>query len=69
MSQEWIEFAKREEQRPAPVAEARGEIAAAVARASEYLLGIQKSDGFWCGELTSDTTLESDYVLLQLWLD
>jgi squalene-hopene/tetraprenyl-beta-curcumene cyclase len=68
MSQEWIEFAKRDARRPAPAAEARGEIAAAVARASEYLLGVQNPEGFWCGELTSDTTLESDYILLQLWL-
>ena len=26
------------------------------------------AEGFWCGELTADTTLESDYILLQLWL-
>ena len=25
-------------------------------------------DGYWCAELTADTTLESDYILLQLWL-
>ena len=24
--------------------------------------------GYWCGDLLGDTTLESDYVLLQLWL-
>jgi len=24
--------------------------------------------GFWCGELTADATLESDYILLQLFL-
>jgi len=68
MSQEWIEFAKRDASRPAPAAETRGETAAAAARASEFLLGSQKPDGFWCGELTADTTLESDYILLQLWL-
>jgi squalene-hopene/tetraprenyl-beta-curcumene cyclase len=28
----------------------------------------QAPEGFWCGELTADTTLESDYILLQLWL-
>ena len=28
----------------------------------------QTPEGFWCGELTADTTLESDYILLQLWL-
>ena len=25
-------------------------------------------DGHWCAELTADTTLESDYILFQLWL-
>jgi squalene-hopene/tetraprenyl-beta-curcumene cyclase len=46
----------------------RQEVGAAVARSSEYLFSLQSSEGFWCGELTADTTLESDYILLQLWL-
>ena len=37
-------------------------------RAVEYLLSVQSRQGYWCGELTADTTLESDYILLQLWL-
>src|SRR5437764_3260578 len=36
--------------------------------AAEYLLGLQKDDGHWCALLTADTTLESDYILMQLWL-
>jgi squalene-hopene/tetraprenyl-beta-curcumene cyclase len=40
----------------------------AVERSSESLFHKQAPDGFWCGELTADTTLESDYILLQLWL-
>jgi squalene-hopene/tetraprenyl-beta-curcumene cyclase len=36
--------------------------------AAESLLARQAPEGFWCGELTADTTLESDYILLQLWL-
>src|ERR1035441_6020501 len=36
--------------------------------AAESLLSRQTPQGFWCGELTADTTLESDYILLQLWL-
>lgn len=32
------------------------------------LLGMQTPDGFWCGELLADISLESDYVLLELWL-
>ena len=39
-----------------------------MARAAESLLARQKPQGFWCGELTADTTLVSDYILLQLWL-
>jgi len=35
---------------------------------AEALLTLQNPEGYWCGELTADTTLESDYVLLQLWL-
>jgi squalene-hopene/tetraprenyl-beta-curcumene cyclase len=37
-------------------------------RASAYLAGLQAEDGHWCAELTADATLESDYVLFQLWL-
>ncbi len=37
-------------------------------RAAEHLLSLQEQDGYWCALLTADTTLESDYILLQLWL-
>ena len=37
-------------------------------RAARYLAGLQARDGHWCAELTADTTLESDYILFQLWL-
>jgi squalene-hopene/tetraprenyl-beta-curcumene cyclase len=40
----------------------------AVRRAGRFLSGLQQSDGHWCAELTADTTLESDYILFQLWL-
>ena len=40
----------------------------AVAAACDYLLNRQTSEGYWVGEAEGDTTLESDYVLLQLWL-
>lgn len=36
--------------------------------AAAALLGMQKEEGFWCGDLTGDSTLLSDYILLQLWL-
>jgi squalene-hopene/tetraprenyl-beta-curcumene cyclase len=37
-------------------------------RAASFLAGLQQRDGHWCAELTADTTLESDYILFQLWL-
>ena len=43
-------------------------VAQAIAKASDWLLGQQSEKGYWWGDLTADTTLESDYILLQLWL-
>jgi len=43
-------------------------VAEAVRLASDHLLNHQSEAGFWVGELEADTTLESDYILLQLWL-
>src|SRR4051812_44871557 len=40
----------------------------ATRRSAVALLELQKPEGFWCGDLLADTTLESDYILLQLWL-
>jgi squalene-hopene/tetraprenyl-beta-curcumene cyclase len=37
-------------------------------RAADFLLGLQRQQGYWWAELTADTTLESDFILLQLWL-
>ena len=42
--------------------------AQAAQRAADFLLSIQHNQGYWWAELTADTTLESDYILLQLWL-
>ena len=39
-------------------------VAAAVDGARKRLFSEQHSDGYWCGELEADTTLESDYILL-----
>ncbi len=38
-------------------------------RAAAHLADLQANDGHWCAELTADTTLESDYILFQLWLE
>jgi len=39
-----------------------------IQRAAEHLLSLQHDDGYWCALLTADSTLESDYILLQLWM-
>ncbi len=40
----------------------------AAQRAASSLLDKQHKEGFWWADLTADSTLESDYILLQLWL-
>ena len=40
---------------------------AAIAAARKYLFSQQTGEGYWCGELEADTTLESDYILLNTW--
>jgi len=40
----------------------------AMCRAAVHLTSLQAANGHWCAELTADTTLESDYILFQLWL-
>lgn len=40
----------------------------AVKGASQSLLERQYAEGFWCADLTADTTLESDYIMLEAWL-
>src|SRR5271154_3506023 len=37
----------------------------AMASIRSWLFAQQHEDGYWCGELEADSTLESDYVLLQ----
>ena len=54
---------------PAPVHSSLGAAARrGMDRASAWLSGLQARDGHWCAELTADSTLESDYILFQLWL-
>jgi squalene-hopene/tetraprenyl-beta-curcumene cyclase len=40
----------------------------AIQKAANQLLSQQDRTGFWSALLTADTTLESDYILLQLWM-
>src|SRR5664279_1228298 len=39
----------------------------AIRKASEALLRKQQAEGFWWADLTADSTLESDYILQELW--
>src|SRR3954467_2059927 len=39
-------------------------VAAAVDGARKFLFAQQHEDGYWCGELEADTTLESDYIAI-----
>jgi squalene-hopene/tetraprenyl-beta-curcumene cyclase len=39
-------------------------VAAAIDAARKWLLSEQHEEGYWCGELEADSTLESDYILL-----
>jgi squalene-hopene/tetraprenyl-beta-curcumene cyclase len=43
-------------------------VAAAIDGARNWLLSQQHEDGYWCGELEADTSLESDYILLHVLL-
>lgn len=40
----------------------------AVRKASSFLLKRQHRDGYWWEDLTADTTLESDFILFELWV-
>src|ERR1700733_2223414 len=55
-----------------PTLHAKDTLLTAVGRstdsAARRLLSLQHSDGYWCALLTADTTLESDYILLRLWM-
>ena len=40
----------------------------AVRKAAASLLKKQTSEGFWWADLRADSTLESDFILMELWL-
>jgi squalene-hopene/tetraprenyl-beta-curcumene cyclase len=70
MSYGWIESKAQVSGQPAkhPGRALHEQFADAAARSAANLLSRQAPEGFWCGELTADSTLESDYILLQLWM-
>src|ERR1017187_3643903 len=41
-----------------------GEVSKVITRATDWLLGLQHPDGYWCGELEADSMLESDYIFV-----
>ena len=41
-----------------------GRVSAGIEKARAYLFSCQHQDGYWCGELEADTTLESDYIII-----
>ena len=41
-----------------------GRVSAGMEKARNYLFSQQHRDGYWCGELEADTTLESDYITI-----
>ena len=64
MNIEWVEPSERQVQasRARRTLEQQ-RLKQAVLAASESLERKQHGDGYWCGELTADATLESDYIL------
>ena len=38
-------------------------------RGGKTLVRQQDASGYWCAELTADSTLESDFILLELWMN
>jgi squalene-hopene/tetraprenyl-beta-curcumene cyclase len=41
------------------------EASSALSRATDCLISMQQSSGFWCGELEGDSILQSEYILLK----
>jgi squalene-hopene/tetraprenyl-beta-curcumene cyclase len=41
-----------------------GRVSAGMEKARDHLFSRQHKDGYWCGELEADTTLESDYIII-----
>jgi len=68
---EWAEPLSRRAVHIPAVAESAAERAARIDKAltasAQALEALQDPAGWWCGELTADTTLESDYILYTLW--
>src|SRR3954468_14404028 len=40
------------------------EVSEGIRKSTDWLLGLQHPDGYWCGELEADSMLESDYIFM-----
>lgn len=58
-------FERARDESPAPSLD---DVDSALKDAREGLLGMQHTDGYWCGELEGDSILESEYILLMAFL-
>jgi squalene-hopene/tetraprenyl-beta-curcumene cyclase len=69
----WIQSASRRHAQSLAVAETAAERVARIDQSltavAQALESLQQTAGCWWGDLTADTTLESDYILFQLWRD
>ncbi len=45
------------------------DVESAIAGARDFLLTLQHSEGYWCGELEADSMLEADYIFLHTLLE
>ena len=52
------------ERRPSPWAGVVSRVPSAIDGARNHLFSLQHPDGYWCGELEADSTLESDYIMM-----
>jgi squalene-hopene/tetraprenyl-beta-curcumene cyclase len=57
-------FASAPQMRFGKIDDLGSRVAVAVDAARKYLFSQQHEEGYWCGELEADTSLESDYILL-----
>ncbi len=47
--------------------ELKTQVETTISRVQQYMLGLQKPDGHWCGELTVDITCVADYLTYMHW--
>jgi squalene-hopene/tetraprenyl-beta-curcumene cyclase len=64
MSSGWVTVPKLQQDRDASHLAA---LEAAMKRSQDYLLGVQKEEGYWVGELMVDSTLVSDMIAYHHW--